>query len=114
MTASASEILAGALQDWDRATIIGRRTFGKGLVQQPYELSDGSVIRLTIARYYTLPDEASKDLMTKEGKFTWMKFMNDISMENFSLPIRFVILKIKRLINNDPEANSVWWWRNCT
>jgi len=52
-TASASEVLTGALQDWDRATIIGRRTFGKGLVQQPFQLSDGSALRLTIARYYT-------------------------------------------------------------
>src|SRR6201999_1290184 len=52
-TASASEVLAGALQDWDRATIIGRRTFGKGLVQEQYQLSDGSALRLTIARYYT-------------------------------------------------------------
>ncbi len=52
-TASASEILAGALQDWDRAIIIGRRTFGKGLVQQQYQLSDGSALRLTVARYYT-------------------------------------------------------------
>jgi carboxyl-terminal processing protease len=52
-TASASEVLLGALQDWDRATIIGRRTFGKGLVQDQYDLSDGSAIRLTIARYYT-------------------------------------------------------------
>ena len=52
-TASASEVLSGALQDWDRATIIGRRTFGKGLVQQQYSLSDGSALRLTVARYYT-------------------------------------------------------------
>ena len=52
-TASASEVLAGALQDWDRATIIGRRTFGKGLVQEQYPLSDGAALRLTIARYYT-------------------------------------------------------------
>ena len=52
-TASASEILIGALQDWDRATIIGRRTFGKGLVQEQFELSDKSALRLTIARYYT-------------------------------------------------------------
>ena len=52
-TASASEVLAGALQDWDRATIIGRRTFGKGLVQEQYQLSDGAALRLTIARYYT-------------------------------------------------------------
>lgn len=52
-SASASEIFAGAIQDNDRGTIIGRRTFGKGLVQQPIEFDDGSAIRLTIARYYT-------------------------------------------------------------
>ena len=52
-SASASEILAGTIQDNDRGTIIGRRTFGKGLVQQPVDLNDGSMIRLTIARYYT-------------------------------------------------------------
>lgn len=52
-SASASEILAGAIQDNDRGTILGRRSFGKGLVQEPLMLSDGSAIRLTIARYYT-------------------------------------------------------------
>ncbi len=52
-SASASEILSGAIQDHDRGTIVGRRTFGKGLVQRPIDLEDGSMIRLTIARYYT-------------------------------------------------------------
>lgn len=52
-SASASEIVSGALQDWDRAVLVGRRTFGKGLVQNQFSLTDGSAIRLTIARYYT-------------------------------------------------------------
>jgi len=52
-SASASEIVSGAIQDWDRGVLIGRRTFGKGLVQQPFPLSDGSMIRLTTAHYYT-------------------------------------------------------------
>ena len=52
-SASASEIVSGAIQDWDRGIIIGRRTYGKGLVQRPFDLIDGSQIRLTMARYYT-------------------------------------------------------------
>ena len=52
-SASASEVVAGAMQDWDRGTIIGRRTFGKGLVQEQFNLSGGAALRLTVARYYT-------------------------------------------------------------
>jgi len=52
-SASASEIVSGAIQDWDRGVLIGRRSFGKGLVQQPFPFNDGSMIRLTTAHYYT-------------------------------------------------------------
>ncbi len=52
-SASASEILAGAIQDWDRGVVIGRRTFGKGLVQEQYDLPNGGALRLTVAKYYT-------------------------------------------------------------
>ncbi|MDA3865920.1 MAG: S41 family peptidase [Salinivirgaceae bacterium] len=52
-SASASEIVSGAIQDWDRGVIVGRRSFGKGLVQKPFMLPDGSAMRLTIARYHT-------------------------------------------------------------
>jgi len=52
-SASGSEIMAGAIQDWDRGVIIGRRSFGKGLVQEQYDLNNGGALRLTVARYYT-------------------------------------------------------------
>jgi len=71
-SASASEILSGALQDWDRGIIMGRRTFGKGLVQKGFLLTDGSMIRLTIARYYT-PSGRSIQSSYNEGYEKYME-----------------------------------------
>lgn len=67
-SASASEILIGALQDWDRATIIGRKTFGKGLVQEQFNLSNNAALRLTIARYYTPVGRSIQRPYTHGGK----------------------------------------------
>ena len=71
-SASASEILSGAMQDWDRGVLVGRRTFGKGLVQNGYSLTDGSQIRLTIARYYT-PTGRSIQSPYKDGYAKYME-----------------------------------------
>lgn len=73
-TASASEIVSGAIQDWDKGVIIGRRSYGKGLVQRPFNLMDGSLIRLTIARYYT----PTGRLIQKPYKEGFEEYSNDI------------------------------------
>lgn len=74
-SASASEITSGAIQDWDRGLIVGRRTFGKGLVQRPIPLPDGSMIRLTVAHYYT---PTGRDIQKPYEKGNAQAYRSDI------------------------------------
>lgn len=96
-SASASEVLSGAIQDWCRGTVIGRTTFGKGLVQEQYVLQDGAAIRLTVARYFTPLGRSIQRSYEKGKKLymdeAWDRYHNDSTTKNDSTNKK---LKVKK------------------
>lgn len=105
-SASASEILAGAVQDWDRGLLVGRRTFGKGLVQRPFDLPDESAIRLTVAAYHT-PTGRNIQKPYADGTEKYLADFSDrlssgelVSQDNIVFPdsLKFLTLRNKRTV----------------
>jgi carboxyl-terminal processing protease len=105
-SASASEIVAGAVQDWDRGIIIGRRTFGKGLVQRQIPLTDGSMMRLTTSRYHT-PTGRSIQKPYKDGVEKYQKELEErfrhgemITADSIQFPdsLKYETLRLKRTV----------------
>lgn len=105
-TASSSEIVTGALQDWDRAVIIGRRSFGKGLMQRPVPLSDGSEMQLTGARYYTPSGRSIQKPYTKGKEDYFQDFNRRLASKElleeghvqFPDSLKYTTLNTKRIV----------------